>query len=281
MTLRNKIFSIVGLLVAVSVFLWSFSFVAFRYYHQHVQSMQDAASVSILGERINGLVLSVVADSRGLYMSTTHEEIEKYSTSLLDSLVHLEKTTEEWKKKFEVLPDPLQQLNSKILEFVGFRKELVRLARTHGTEAARSFGDNENNRNNRKKLNALIQDFSLENSDKIRAIALEMQEYYNQQIFLSLVLLVSSLAVCVGITMVLVAKGLTVPIHRITEAMQKISEGYLNTEIPYQENWIFFKQRQTSKPSMPGIMTSSNIRSIGCSSAILRASWPFLAVTTV
>jgi methyl-accepting chemotaxis protein len=51
-------------------------------YNEKVRLIDRASNREILGERVNGLIYAVVMDSRGIYMSDSVPESEKYAPAL-------------------------------------------------------------------------------------------------------------------------------------------------------------------------------------------------------
>src|SRR5262245_26690062 len=131
------------------------------------ESAMRAKSGQTYLERINGLVYAIVMDSRGIYMSNDWAAAEGYGKGLLKSAKELDEVTKLWGGT--VAPDQqdgFKDAETTIGQFIGFRTELVRLAREDSLPAARSFGDNDANRSNRKALN-----------EKLRALSSHYETY--------------------------------------------------------------------------------------------------------
>src|SRR5205814_8418612 len=107
--------------------------------------------------RANALIYAVVADSRGVYMSSDAADRASYGAGILKFLAELEANMAEWKE--HVAPEDRESFaraQARADEFIRFRTELVRLGNEVGQAAARAWGDNEANRTNREALNREI-----------------------------------------------------------------------------------------------------------------------------
>src|SRR5215472_1561643 len=154
MGLGPKIYLVVILLALVAASISYVGIDAMRTYNRRVHQMQHYTHFTVVGEQINGLILSVVMDSRGVYMARDHVEAEKYAPLILKNLATMKQKMAEWTDFTEKEDmDKMDRANARADEFIKFRTELVRLSREATLDEARAFGDNEVNRNNRKALN--------------------------------------------------------------------------------------------------------------------------------
>ena len=71
-----KIYAVVGLLALVAAVIGWMGIEAMRVYSAQVDVISRASTRAVLGERVNGLVLAVVMDSRGIYMSRDAAEVK-------------------------------------------------------------------------------------------------------------------------------------------------------------------------------------------------------------
>jgi methyl-accepting chemotaxis protein len=81
-----KVYLVVGLLALVAAAIGALGVDAMHTYNEKVRLIDRASNREILGERVNGLIYAVVMDSRGIYMSDTLPESEKYAPPLLKNL---------------------------------------------------------------------------------------------------------------------------------------------------------------------------------------------------
>ena len=93
-------------------------------------------------------------ESRGIYMSVDWKAAEPFAKNLIRDLDALREVAQVWKAETIVSQQSnVEELARRIDQFVQFRTELVRLGREDSTAAARTFGDNDANRNVRTALN--------------------------------------------------------------------------------------------------------------------------------
>jgi methyl-accepting chemotaxis protein len=122
-------------------------------YHEQVAAMAKASERGLLGEQLDKLVTAVVMDSRGIYMAINKAEAEKFAPTSLLSLTNLQQKSSQW---LALAPEARREKTAdaaaKVEDFVRFRKELVRLALEVNLQETRSFGDNDENRANRRQL---------------------------------------------------------------------------------------------------------------------------------
>src|ERR1700761_9420693 len=81
-----KLYLLVILLAGVAAAIGYLGVDAMRKYNDQVRLIDRASSREIIGERVNGLIYAVVMDSRGIYMSATTAESEKYAPPVLANL---------------------------------------------------------------------------------------------------------------------------------------------------------------------------------------------------
>ena len=72
MGLGPKIYLVVILLALVAASISYVGIDAMRTYNRRVHQMQHYTHFTVLGEEVNGLILAVVMDSRGIYMARDH-----------------------------------------------------------------------------------------------------------------------------------------------------------------------------------------------------------------
>lgn len=172
-----------------------------------VHELERAAQRTYFAERTNGLVYSVVMDSRGIYMSSDVTAAEPYGVAVLQTLRELKANMTLWGTKIHPSQhDSFARAEQRVTEFIRFRSELVRRGREIGPDAARLMGDNEANRRNRKLLNAEIDHLARTNQAALAKLRTEIQ----QQSTRNFVLVSSAMAGAVllaGILVVMLVLG--------------------------------------------------------------------------
>ncbi len=96
MGLGPKIYLVVILLALVAASISYVGIDAMRTYNRRVHQMQHYTHATVVGEEVNGLILSVVMDSRGVYMARDHAEAEKYAPLILKNLATMKQKMAEW-----------------------------------------------------------------------------------------------------------------------------------------------------------------------------------------
>jgi len=234
--IRSKILLILAPLAVVSVavlLIGAQGMAEFR--RQNFESSQ-CSKRAILGEKVNAAVLSVVMESRGLYFAEGEAQVEKFAKPLLEALQKIQTLQAEWKA---ILPPDQRagfaELEASTQDFVGFRTQLVQLAREGGASVARPFGDNEANRNNRKRLNEAIVSFAERNTADIQRMVVLQEKFYHKR------LVTASSGVALGIILA-IAMGLYVgqvgiagPVALMSESMHRLGRGDLGVSIPMSE----------------------------------------------
>jgi len=228
----TKISAVVGMLALVAAVIGWIGVDAMRTYDAKVDEITRASQRAVLGERVNGLVLSVVMDSRGIYMSRDRAEAEKYGKPLLAYLQQMQKLLGEWK----VLVPPSQQepfarAEANARQFVTFRTELVRLGYEAGPPAAREYGDNDANRSNRQALNVEIQKLAELNNALIAELDAGLAVYYRARLVMMIAVAVIGIALALGLAAIVTTRFITRPLVGMTGLMGKLASGDLESEI--------------------------------------------------
>ncbi len=206
MGLGPKIYLVVILLALVAASISYVGIDAMRTYNRRVHQMQHYTHATVVGEEVNGLILSVVMDSRGVYMARDHAEAEKYAPLILKNLATMKQKMAEWTDYAEKEDtDKMDRANARADEFIKFRSELVRLSREAALDEARAYGDNEVNRNNRKALNQEMETLAAVGEGHVKDLTERMQNYYQSKLVTMIVLAI------VGVVLAVFAVVLVVP----------------------------------------------------------------------
>ena len=78
-----KIYLVVCLMALVTAVIGGIGVDAIWTYNNRVQEINRASDRAVIGERVNGLIYAVVMDSRGIYMSSSTAESEKFAPLVL------------------------------------------------------------------------------------------------------------------------------------------------------------------------------------------------------
>ncbi|MGX5736012.1 HAMP domain-containing protein, partial [Bosea thiooxidans] len=194
------------------------------------------SEIALLTQRINGLVVGVVMDSRGVYMSKTSKEAEPFAKGIEERFPLLRKFVAELNR---VAPagegEMVGRISKAVDDFITFRTETVRLGREVSPGAANAQGNNDLNRANRKALNDLLTSFSQRN-EKASELAAEKATVFTRQVeWLLPILLLSTLLVSVGIALAFAQRSITNPIVDLGKVMEKLTAGDIRVNVPHTE----------------------------------------------
>lgn len=222
----SKLYLIVGLLAVIAAAIGSLGADAMRNYNEKVRLIDRASNREFIGERVNGLIYAVVMDSRGIYMSTTRKESEKFAPPLLANLARVAELMQRWSALVE--PDDaalMERANARVEEFIRFRTELVRLSREASLPAARAYGDNDANRTNRARLNDEVAALAASNDQRIARLKTELDDFYRARLRLLIGLAAGGVAASFILAILFVTRFVTRPVASLTEAMQRLANG--------------------------------------------------------
>ncbi|CAK0763564.1 hemerythrin [Azospirillaceae bacterium] len=232
-SIASRVYFAMAIIALVAVAVSIQGIVTLSSYERVTEEMEGASRSAILGERINGLILAVVMDSRGVYMSRSQSESEKFAVPLLANLERMRSVLKDWRNQFPSVGQETFDAAEKATEtFIRFRTELVRLSREVGLAEARSFGDNDVNRAARNALNEQIKVLSADNErEVIRLRELVALEYQRNLLLMSILP-----AICIlcgtGLAVHIVSHRIVMPLRRITQAMQGLANGNLSIDVP-------------------------------------------------
>ncbi len=206
---------------------------AMQTYQKGVKSLDRASQRALYSEQVNEQIYAAVMESRGIYMSSTREDSEKYAQPLLDDLATLDGVMKSWEA---LIPDAdrtqMALAKARVDEFIGFRKELIRLSREATLPEARAFGDNDANHANRKALNAEIKVLADHNHQLIEDVTRQTEDFFNGRLLTLVIIAAIGVTLGFAIAVIFVNQGITGPIALITAAMTKLAAGDTTGRIP-------------------------------------------------
>ena len=229
-----KFYLVVGILALVSAGVAWQSSIALHTYDTQIELIQRASQRAVIGERVNGLILAVVMDSRGVYMSKDMKEVERFAKPLLATLARLDERLKEWRALVEPKDLPqFEKVDAIGRDFIRFRTELARLGMEVSGAAGREFGDNEVNRSNRQDLNKQVQALADTNNATIQGLAEDLNRYQGSVILRLVLTALLGVLIGVGLASVIAIGFVTRPIGCITRTMTELAGGDLAVEIPH------------------------------------------------
>ena len=228
----TKISIIVIVMAAVVLLVAGVAYHGMTTFKERTKDMEQASSSAVLGERVNGLVLAVVMDSRGVYMAEKPEDVEKFGKPLLENLAVMDKRLKEWEVMVpEERKESFAVLQKAAKEFTAKRSELVRIGREQGGPAARVFGDNEANRNNRKAFNKVIVEFADYNNEEIKRATDELSAFYQQELMVIFAITLAGLIAGIAVSVAIARKGISSPVVKISDTLQNLRDGKYAQEV--------------------------------------------------
>lgn len=230
--IKQQMLLSITLLTLIAAGAVAIGLMSMLHYNQLAYAMEKASGRAVVGERVNSAVLSVVMDSRGIYMSSTAADVEKYGVPLLKNLDKAGKLMEEWRN---LLPperqSELDAATAKVEEFIKYRSELVRLAREVSLVEARAYGDNDANRANRKALNDMIVELADHNNSEVAEARGAMEAYFKQQRLILIGMLVIGIPFALLLTFWISVKLIVSPIRTMTATMGGLAGGNLDLQV--------------------------------------------------
>ncbi|HVI51134.1 MAG TPA: methyl-accepting chemotaxis protein [Candidatus Sulfotelmatobacter sp.] len=235
LSILGKIRLIVGLMVLVATVIGGIGLFTLNGYSDMLDRMENLSARAVLCEKVNGLVMAVVTDSRGIYMSRSPEEVEKFSKSLLASLDKIKARREDWRKLVPALEtDEFTRMSQSIDQFIDYRNQMVEIGRAKGVDAAREMGDNDSNRTNRQALNKAIEALTDRYTQEIHTSNDAMDAFQNKSVTISLVILLGGVVIG-GVVASMIGKGsISKPIDAVTDCMERLRQRDFTVEIPGQ-----------------------------------------------
>ncbi|WP_337995771.1 HAMP domain-containing methyl-accepting chemotaxis protein [Oleispirillum naphthae] len=202
-------------------------------FNQRTDDMLDLGKRALVAERVNGLVLAVVMDSRGLYMAKSPEQVEKFGKPLLKNLETLQQDVAAWKT---LLPQDQRAefaaLETASADFVKFRSETVRRAREGGGPAADAYGNNDDNRKNRQAFNVQIVRRVDAYAKAMAQVNDDMGAFFRTRLAISVGALALGLAAGIVLSRLIGRGMISQPIQAMTGAMRALAAGNAEVDIP-------------------------------------------------
>ncbi len=192
------------------------------------------ADLALTTDRINGHVLGVVMDARGIYMSKAAADAEPFAKGMEARFPQLRALAADLTRiAREAERGQTRAIEKAIADFITFRSETIRLGREVSTAAANAQGNNDANRANRKSLNDLLVAFAKSNEAAGDALAQDAASFTRMaQIALPIVLGVTLLGSLL-IAVFFAQRSLTRPILDLSAVMASLTHGDLKVAVPH------------------------------------------------
>ncbi|MCK6450485.1 MAG: methyl-accepting chemotaxis protein [Alphaproteobacteria bacterium] len=220
---------ILAIIAVMALFAGIQGFLAVRALTDYVATTKDlerTSRIAAMAEKMNGHVLAVVMESRGVYMSRDKAEVEKFAKPLLAQLEKMPPLMQDWRS----LMDPAQRAQSdaavgQLDQFVQFRRELVRLGLEVGAPKAREFGDNDANRTNRQNLNKELLKLADANAKQVEALRRQVEVDSSRRITELIALTALGIALAVAMAMAGSRYLIALPIRALAAVMERLAKG--------------------------------------------------------
>jgi hypothetical protein len=217
------IYSVVAALGVVALIVGAIGLAAVHATNRQVRELEEVANRAFFAERASALIYAVVADSRGVYMSSEAADRANYGAGILKFLAELEANMAEWQE--HVAPDNREgfaRAQARADEFIRFRSELVRLGNEVGQAAARAWGDNEANRVNREALNGEIDALAEANYAELAQLRARINAYSTWGFIFAATTMAGGILITVVLIVLMVARY-----RRDTATQVASKEAYL------------------------------------------------------
>jgi methyl-accepting chemotaxis protein len=197
---------------------------------QGAARLDDAINATVHVERLNGLVYAVVMESRGVYMASAPDAMERFAKGVEGHLDRMQAVMADWRRTAgpEERAD-LDGLQRKIDALRAHRLETVRLGRTQGAAAAKLHGDNDENRVARQAVNAALE--ALARTYKERALALhaDVDREAERGIVLTAAFAALAALLVAGVVF-FVRRGVIRPLLDTAAAMDRLARGDMQAQ---------------------------------------------------
>jgi methyl-accepting chemotaxis protein len=222
----TKVLANVGVMALFSLLVGVIAVDALNDNTSMTRDLERTSRIAAMAEKMNGHVLAVVMESRGIYMSRDKAEVEKFAKPLLAALAQMPPLMEKWRD----LMDPEQRAQSdgavqQLNQFVAFRRELVRLGLEEGGPKGREYGDNDANRTNRQNLNKELLKLSDANSRVVEALSKKVETESSRTI----VQVATIVVVGITLSFMLALLGgrylIALPIRSLATVMDRLAKG--------------------------------------------------------
>ncbi|WP_411034598.1 methyl-accepting chemotaxis protein [Shinella sp. BYT-45] len=234
MKIRGKIYLIVGVMGLISVLIGGIAVHVVSEYSDKLRQYENAADRAFLGEHLNRQVTAVVMESRGIYASKDVEAAKKFAEGIGKELDGIDETLNRWRP---IVPEEqkaaFDAVVARAAEFRAFRTETARLGTEVSPAAANEQGNNESNRANRKAFQKEIDAVVQTDNENLTAIKADVAAFETLMLTLVLGTVGVGLVLGGGTAFYIATNELSRPIQNVTDTMNRLAGGDLETEVPY------------------------------------------------
>ncbi len=233
MKIQTKLYAIVAVLglVAIAIAVMGIRFM--QGYNTHVDEFAVASERVYYGEHLNRLITAVVMESRGVYAAPDTTKAKPFADGIVKGLKDIDALMATWSPK--VPADRRAEFDAvvaKAKDFMAFRTETARLGTEVSPQAANTQGNNDENRANRKQLQAdvdVLVGLDKKNLDEVRV---SIDAYYQTGFDWLIGLAVAGLIVGTAVASWIGVATITRPLLRVAGALGHLTAGNLSVSLP-------------------------------------------------
>ena len=234
MTLRAQIALSIFVLVAACLLVGGMGVGMVSSYGRVTAQMERVSHRAILGEQANGLILSAVADSRGIYMSHSPAEAEPFAVNLQTTLDRLRQTCERWQGLSDTgMKAQFDDINQTVDRFMENRQAIIQAGRAGDFALANALGNNDESRSRRKAMNQAIQMVAQADSQSLNSLRDTMEAAETSRIHSLLAVLVLGLGAGLAITAWVIGQRVIRPLQQLTARMLTMAQNDLSSPVPH------------------------------------------------
>jgi methyl-accepting chemotaxis protein len=222
----SKVLALIAVMAGFAAIQGFLAVGALTDYVATTKKLERTSRIATMAEKMNGHVLAVVMESRGIYMSRDKAEVEKFAKPLLAQLEQMPPLMQQWRS----LMDPAQRAQSdaaveQLNQFVAFRRELVRLGLEVSAAKGREWGDNDGNRKNRQALNKELLKLADANAKQVQALREQIEVDSSRRITQMIVVTVLGIVLAVAMAMTGSRYLIALPIRALAGVMERLAKG--------------------------------------------------------
>ncbi|WP_238123891.1 MULTISPECIES: methyl-accepting chemotaxis protein [unclassified Xanthobacter] len=232
MRITGKIYAIVGVLGLTTVAVCGVAIYGLRLETEASQRLDQVSQRAFLVQSLNAGITEVVMESRGIYMASDVAQVKKFAAGLERALGGMEKDLAAL-RRLTPLADlrSFEQVAAGVSAFRDFRLETVRLGLEQGAAAANLQGNNEANRNNRKALQASLDQVTEQIRAQLAPLRAEEARVAEWTLWLLLTFTGSGLVVGMGTALWIGTRLLSRPLGQVSTAIGQLASGQLAVEL--------------------------------------------------
>ncbi len=236
MKLGTKIYAALAAMSVVACLVGFMGLEALGSFNAVSRQAELTSQRAILAGKIDGLITTVVMDSRGIYLSKDATEAEKFVVPMQANLDRLSASMVEWQQLF---PPTEQGKFAPVLDatrqFIKLRQDFVPLARNGKIAEVRSLGDNDANRAVRQSLNKEVKALAASDAADLQSMHAAIQVQYDKAVQDVIVTLVIGLILGFVATGFVVRRQIVLPLQHMAARIETIAAGDYLSPIPHAE----------------------------------------------